>query len=85
MIEESVSFKKVNEKFPNVGKKIKVFWGYPEFVELVHELQQDSGDRLRVGFPPDVLMALHELETKHNKMWPQLARKDKNIWVIDGF
>jgi hypothetical protein len=40
MIEDSVYFKTVNEKFPNVGRKIKVFWGYPELVDLMHELQK---------------------------------------------
>jgi hypothetical protein len=43
----------VNAKFPNIGKKISVFWGHPEFVALMHELQQDTGDRIRVGFPAD--------------------------------
>lgn len=85
MIEDSVYFKTVNDKFPNIGKKIKVFWGYPEFVSLMHELQQDTGDRLRAGFPADVLLALHELEADHNLIWPALARKDKNIWTVDGF
>jgi hypothetical protein len=85
MIEDSTYFKTVNEKFPNIGKKVSVFWGHPEFVSLMHELQQDTGDRMRVGFPPEVLLALHELETDHNMIYPHLARKDKNIWTIDGF
>jgi hypothetical protein len=85
LIEDSIYFKTVNAKFPNIGKKISVFWGHPEFVALMHELQQDTGDRIRVGFPADVLLALHELETDHNMIWPHLARKDKNIWTIDGF
>jgi hypothetical protein len=85
MIEDSKYFKVVNDKFPNIGKKIKVFWGYPEFVSLMHELQHDTGEKIRVGFPSDVLMALHELESDHNMIYPHLARKDKNIWTVDGF
>ena len=85
MIEDSAYFKTVNAKFPNIGRKIKVFWGHPEFVALMYELQHDTGDKIRVGFPADVLLALHELETDHNMIWPNLARKDKNIWTIDGF
>jgi hypothetical protein len=85
MLEDGKYFITVNEKFPNIAKKIKVFWGHPEFVTLMHELQHDTGGRLRAGFPSDVLMALHELESEHNQLWPQLARKDKNIWTIDGF
>jgi hypothetical protein len=85
MIEDSAYFKTVNNKFPAIGKKISVFWSHPEFVSLMHELQQDTGDRMRAGFPPEVLLALHELETDHNMIYPHLARKDKNIWMIDGF
>jgi hypothetical protein len=85
MIEDSIYFKAVNEKFPNIGKKISLFWGHPEFVTLIHELQHDTGDKLRVGFPAAVLVALHELEVDHNMIYPHLARQDKNIWTIDGF
>jgi hypothetical protein len=84
MIEDSIFFKTVDEKFPNIGKKIKLFWGHPEFVALVHELQHDTGDRLRVGFPADVLLALHELETDHNMIWPHLARRDASVWNTDA-
>lgn len=80
MIENNIHFKIVNKKFPGIAKKIKVFWGYPEFVALVYELQHDASDRPRVGFPYDVLMALHALENEHNRLWPNLARKDSSIW-----
>ena len=86
MIEDSIFFKTVDEKFPQIGKKIKLFWGHPEFVALVYELQHDTGDRdrVRAGFPADVLMALHEMEIDHNMIWPHLARRDANIWTIDS-
>jgi hypothetical protein len=69
----------VNDRFPAIGKKVKVFWGSPEFVALIHELQQDTGDRLRAGFPADVMLTLHELESDQNLIWPDLARRDRNI------
>ena len=44
MIEDSAAFRIVNLHFPHMGKKIKLFWGYPEFVSLIRELQDDAGD-----------------------------------------
>ena len=61
MVEDSIFFKTIDAGFPNIGKKIKLFWGHPEFVALMHELQHDTGDRPRAGFPAEVLMAIHEL------------------------
>jgi len=82
MIEDSRDFKTIDAKFPNIGQKLKVFWGYKEFVTLMRELETDSGDRPRAGFPGDVLMALHELHQVHDLAYPQLAFKDKSIWNI---
>ncbi len=82
MIEDSQYFKVVASSYPNIGKKIQLFWGYPEFVTLMHDLQQDSSDRPRVGFPADVLFALHELATDHDDIDPKLARKDTSVWNI---
>ena len=82
MIEDSDYFKTVDAKYPNLGKKIKVFWGYPEFTKLMRELQTDSSEKPRAGFPGDVLMALHELQTDHDTFYPQFAFKDKSIWNV---
>jgi hypothetical protein len=82
MIEDSKYFKTVDTAFPNLGKKIKLFWGNPEFVTLANDLQHDSSDRPRAGFPSDVLFALHELEADHNAFYPHLARTDSNFWTM---
>nr|WP_315495241.1 hypothetical protein [uncultured Rhodoferax sp.] len=80
MVEDSIFFKTIDAAFPNIGKKIKLFWGHPEFVALMHELQHDVGDRPRAGFPAEVLMAIHELSNDHDAIYPHLARKDANLW-----
>jgi hypothetical protein len=80
VVEDSQYFKTVNASFPKIGDKIKLFWGHPEFVVLMHELLTDSGDRVRMGFPAPVLFALHELATDHDHIYPHLARKDASIW-----
>lgn len=82
MVEDSTYFKTVNTSFPKIGDKIRLFWGHPEFVTLMHELLTDSGDRVRVGFPAPVLFALHELAADHDHIYPHLARPDASIWNI---
>jgi hypothetical protein len=85
MLEDSIYFKTVNEKFPGIAEKIKLFWGHREFVLYMRELQQVPEGRDRAGFPADVLFALHEMESSHHLIWPQYARKNKNAWHVEGF
>ena len=82
MIEDNPYFKVVDAEFPRIGQKIKLFWGHPEFVRLMQDLQHDLGDRPRAGFPPEILFALHELETDHDLIYPHLAGKNSGIWGI---
>lgn len=79
-IEHNPNFVTINDSFPNIGNKIKVFWGYPEFVALMLELQQDTSLRPRMGFPSNVLMALQHLEAEHDLVFPQLRREIPSFW-----
>ncbi len=73
-------FKTVDAAFPILGKKIKLFWGNPEFVTLAKDLQHGNIERHSEGLPSDVLFALHELEADHNAFYPHLAPKSSNPW-----
>lgn len=79
-IEEDSDFKVVNEAFPHIGQKIKLFWGYPEFVSLMVDLQKNDSDRPRVGFPSKVLSALMNLEERHDIYFPHLKRNLISNW-----
>ena len=79
-LHEDHDFATVEAKFPSIANKIRVFWGNPEFVSLMFELQQDSSDRPRVGFPVDVLTALQSLEHLHDFEFPQLKREIHSFW-----
>jgi len=57
-----------------------LFWGCPEFVAEMLELQQDSSDRPRAGFPMQVLFALQALEEAHDKEFPKLKRNIPSMW-----
>ena len=82
MIEDNEYFKTVNAEFPSLGKKIRLFWGNPEFVTLFNELLHEASGIHRVGFPSEVLFALHELEKDHDLTFPQFARPDVNFWNL---
>jgi hypothetical protein len=84
MIEDSTYYKVIDEGFPGITKKIKVFWGYPEFVDLMFNLTQDSSDKPRMGFPSAVLFALHELAADHDAIYPHLVRKETNVWGVSA-
>ena len=80
MIEKKPEFILVNAAYPHVGKKIKLFWGQPEFPKLMDELQNDTRKGHRKGFPADVMLALAILDSLHAVAFPRLARKQTDIW-----
>jgi hypothetical protein len=82
VIEDSPYYETINFGYPNIAKKVRVFWGYPEFTKLMQELQTDSSDRPRAQFPGDVLFAISELQTIHDLGYPRLVIKEKSIWNI---
>lgn len=81
MIEDNADFIVVNESFPHIGNKIRVFWGYPEFVELMDDLQQNKRGEPRQGFPMEIARALNNLDSEHSLAFPGLIRKS-DIWGL---
>jgi hypothetical protein len=81
-VSDMPSFATVNSAFPSIGHKIELFWGYPEFTTLMFDLQQDMGDRPRLGFPVDVMLALQNLESEHDHEFPNLQRKVQSFWQM---
>ena len=79
-IEDHPDYAVVNELFPRIASKLSLFWGYPEFPKLMLELQQDSSDRPRAGFPMKVLLALQSLEEAHDLEFPQYKRDVPSFW-----
>lgn len=81
-IEEYADFQVINTAFPHLGKKIRLFWGNPEFVTLMLSLQQDTRGGKRAGFPGPVLLALMSLEEAHDVEFPKLKRKVLSGWQL---
>ena len=80
MIERTTDFKLINAAFPAIGDKLKLFWGHPEFNQLMDELLVYKRGVPREGFPADVLFALSTLDSLHTAANPKLARKASTIW-----
>lgn len=78
MIEHNENFVLINESFPHIGKKLLLFWGQPEFVALMDDLQQNKRGEKRRGFPLDIARALNNLDSEHSAAFPALARKEDN-------
>lgn len=71
MIEDYKGFVLINERFPHVGKRLKLFWGEPEFMPYIEALKSSArGKDMRKGFPQDVTEALFELTSLHERQYP---------------
>ena len=81
MIEENENFLLINESFPHIGKKLQLFWGHPEFVTLMDDLQQNKRGKQRQGFPMDIARALNNIDSEHSLAFPKLIRKS-DIWGL---
>jgi hypothetical protein len=82
MFQENSNYQVVKDEFPIVGNKIAVFWGQPEFAKLIDELTQNDGLKPRVGFPGEIMMALHALDALHDIEFPHLSKKSSGIWQL---
>jgi hypothetical protein len=81
VIDNSSNFTVINEAFPHIGKKLKLFWGCPEFNAFIDELQTDTRGGTRAGFPGPVLNALFMLAMEHEVAYPNLISKQGDQWV----
>ena len=82
VIETSRHFQRVNDAFPQVGKKLKLFWGHHEFAHYMDGLQQEKEGKVRAGFPENVLTALFYLNEEHEAAFPELMAKPADRWAV---
>jgi hypothetical protein len=84
MAEDTHYFRAIAAAYPALGKKIEFFWGHQELIDLLFDLQNDTRNHTRQGFPLEVLIALHELEIKHKELYPQLDYSGGSKWRLNG-
>ena len=79
----SKAYECVNNQFPRIGAAIKLFWGQPEFSPYVEKLLMDNRGESRKGFPGDVVIALHDLLSRHHADFPDLVQAGDALWIAN--
>lgn len=84
MSEIKQSFKTVMEAYPDLAAKIKLFWGHPEFTDLVQGLLTDTRTHTRQGFPLGVMAALMTLQEWHDHHYATHADAKGGPWALNS-
>jgi hypothetical protein len=82
MSELQDTYQIVADAYPDIGKKIKLFWGNQEFTDLMYDLLNNTRGHLRDGFPFDVVTAFLKLQELHNRVFPQFAERSLTAKVL---
>lgn len=84
-IQDNSDFQRIQGAFPHIGKKLVLLWGYPEFHTFIEQLQQDTRQGSRAGFPAEILFALLNLAQAHDEVFPAAARSKSSLWSQSNF
>jgi len=75
MLDTNPHFNAVNDAFPHIGNRLKLYWGHQEFFSYLHHLLNDTRGGTRKGFPAEILLALQNLSDEHDEAYPRLLAK----------
>jgi len=70
----------IHRAHPNIGLRMREVWGSAKFYPFMDELTQERKRVSRVGFSPEVLLALSELTAIHDARFPHLVPKRDRFW-----
>lgn len=80
-LEENPDFKKMEERFPHIGRRVKAAWGHASFPLYIDGLFNDNRGGKRQGFPEEIVTALFHLTQLHDLEYPQFERKVADLWA----
>lgn len=80
---ENEELKKVNQRFPHIGRQLQSLWGCPDFSVYINQLLSDTRGGSRQGFPVEVARALFKLLQVHDREFPQHASDIPDIWNLN--
>jgi len=75
MLDAKPHFNAINDAFPHIGKRLKLYWGRQEFFSYMHNLLNDTRGGTRKGFSAELLVALQSLSDDHDEAYPRLLAK----------
>ena len=83
-LDSNPHFQVINNRFPHIGRRIRMTWGGQGFGEYLSDLFKDNRSGERQGFPPEVLLALFRIQCDHEQEYPQFSSIIRDIWSVGG-
>ncbi len=81
-IKDDFNIKIIATKHEKIAKALVLFWGEKEFNPYIEKLIKNDDERYkREGFSLEILTALLNLQSLHNKSFPNLELKENNVWL----
>ena len=77
------AFVLIKERYPHLAPRFTLFWGQPEFEEVITGLLLDTRNDKRKGFDKDAIAAILNLIRLHNIEFPRFA--DNNNYTDTDF
>lgn len=65
----------VNSNHQHITKKLELFWGEPEFSDIIYSMLNDTRSDTRAGFSTPFVYSLLSLVTLHEFHFPELKKK----------
>lgn len=81
MLENNPHYSAINQAFPHIGSKLRLYWGQQDFVHYMAELMHDTRNGQRRGFSFDVVVALTSIAEDHRTEFPHLDPRD-DVWSM---
>lgn len=78
LLTDTEDYQLINDKYPHIGNKMALSWGFIEFNEYMSNLLLDDRDGKRTGFPYTDLQAIIRLIELHKLHYPEFTKRD--IW-----
>jgi len=72
-IKNNADFVLIKERYPHLAPKFTLFWGQPEFEEVITGLLLDTRNDKRKGFDKDAIDAILRLIRLHNVEFPRFT------------
>ncbi len=81
MLELNPHYSAINQAFPHIGSKLKLYWGHQDFTRYMSELLHDTRNGQRRGFPFEVVVALTLIAEDHRQLFPHLDPRT-DVWSM---
>ena len=75
VLTEDFNYQVVNSTHLHIAKKLELFWGEPEFSDIIYAMLNDTRSDNRAGFGTTIVYALLSLVSLHEHEFPELKKK----------